>query len=233
MQNLINKIHLGDCLEFMKQLPDKCIDLVLTDPPYGKGNAEYDTSLRYGGLWDKYKNGKALLRTGGRFTKHETGEKLVKRIGGTWAEKYEKKISDWDIAPSDEVFAEIFRVSKHQIIWGGNYFNLPPTRCFNVWRKLTISEGFSMAMCEYAWCSFNSNANFGSLPRKTRSVFTPRRSLWSLLPGKLRSTRQRMRSSSTRSAGAVQRPLPRTAWVGASSAWSATLNITRQGSEVE
>lgn len=34
MQDLINKIHHADCLEFMKQLPDKCIDLVLTDPPY-------------------------------------------------------------------------------------------------------------------------------------------------------------------------------------------------------
>lgn len=35
IEPLLNKIHLGDCLEFMKQLPDKCIDLVLTDPPYG------------------------------------------------------------------------------------------------------------------------------------------------------------------------------------------------------
>lgn len=35
MDDLINKIHLGDCLEFMKQLPDKSIDLVLTDPPFG------------------------------------------------------------------------------------------------------------------------------------------------------------------------------------------------------
>lgn len=156
MQNLINKIHLGDCLEFMKQLPDKCIDLVLTDPPYGKGNAEYDTCLRYGGRWDKYKNGKALSRS-----------------GGTWAEKYEKKISDWDVAPSDEVFAEIFRVSKHQIIWGGNYFNLPPTRCFNVWRKLTISEQFSMAMCEYAWCSFNSNAKFWAFAPQDPQRFHP------------------------------------------------------------
>jgi len=31
----LNKIHNVDCLEFMKTLPDKCIDLVLTDPPYG------------------------------------------------------------------------------------------------------------------------------------------------------------------------------------------------------
>lgn len=60
----------------------------------------------------------------------------------------------WDVAPSEEVFAEMFRVSRNQIIWGGNYFPLPPTRCFVVWDKLTISDTFSMAMCEYAWTSF-------------------------------------------------------------------------------
>ena len=60
----------------------------------------------------------------------------------------------WDVAPSEEVFEEVFRVSKNQIIWGGNYFNLPPTRCFVVWDKLSISAEFSMAMCEYAWTSF-------------------------------------------------------------------------------
>lgn len=49
-------------------------------------------------------------------------------------------------------------MSKNQIIWGGNYFSLPPTRCFLVWRKLSISEKFSMAMCEYAWTSFEGNA---------------------------------------------------------------------------
>lgn len=52
----------------------------------------------------------------------------------------------------------MFRVSRNQIIWGGNYFALPPTRCFLIWRKLSISESFSMAMCEYAWTSFNENA---------------------------------------------------------------------------
>lgn len=35
---------------------------------------------------------------------------------------------------------------------------MPPTRCFVVWRKLTISETFTMAMAEYAWTSFNTNA---------------------------------------------------------------------------
>lgn len=65
----------------------------------------------------------------------------------------------WDIAPPQEYFNELARVSKAQIIWGGNYFDLPPTRCFLVWRKLNIPlEGFSMAPVEYAWTSFNDNA---------------------------------------------------------------------------
>jgi len=65
---------------------------------------------------------------------------------------------DWDVAPPQEYWDELFRVSKNQIIWGGNYFALPPTRCFVIWRKLTISESFSMAMAEYAWTSFFGNA---------------------------------------------------------------------------
>lgn len=69
-----------------------------------------------------------------------------------------KKIIAWDVAPGKEVFAELFRVSRNQIIWGGNYFELPPTRCFLIWRKLSISESFTMAMAEYAWTSFNDNA---------------------------------------------------------------------------
>lgn len=69
-----------------------------------------------------------------------------------------KKIITWDVAPGEDYFKELFRISRNQIIWGGNYFQLPPTRCFLVWRKLSISESFSMAMAEYAWTSFNDNA---------------------------------------------------------------------------
>jgi site-specific DNA-methyltransferase (adenine-specific) len=58
----------------------------------------------------------------------------------------------WDVAPSDEYFEELKRVSRDQIIWGGNYFRLPPTRCWIVWDKL-ISEDFSLAMAELAWMS--------------------------------------------------------------------------------
>ena len=82
----------------------------------------------------------------------------VARTGGTWASRYGKKIVAWDVAPKKEYFNELFRISRNQIIWGGNYFSLPPTRCFLVWKKLTISDSFSMAMAEYAWTSFDSNA---------------------------------------------------------------------------
>ena len=83
----------------------------------------------------------------------------VERRGGTWSAKYGKKGAvPWDLAPGQEYFSELFRVSQNQIIWGGNYFSLPPTRCFVVWRKPCISENFTMAMIEYAWTSFNQNA---------------------------------------------------------------------------
>ena len=75
-----------------------------------------------------------------------------------------KKIVSWDIAPDQSYFDELFRVSRNQIIWGGNYFTLPPARCFLIWRKLTISEGFTMAMCEYAWTSFDGNAKMFEYP---------------------------------------------------------------------
>ena len=83
----------------------------------------------------------------------------AERTGGTWAAKYGKKIIAWDTAPDKEYFSQLFRVSRNQIIWGGNYFDLPPTRCFLIWRKLNIPlEGFSMAAVEYAWTSFFDNA---------------------------------------------------------------------------
>lgn len=71
-----------------------------------------------------------------------------------------KKHSDkaWDDAPPDEAyFREIFRVSQNQIIWGGNYFALPPTRCFLIWDKQQ-PEAVSFASCEYAWTSFDQSA---------------------------------------------------------------------------
>lgn len=69
-----------------------------------------------------------------------------------------KKIIAWDTAPGREYFEQLFRVSRNQIVWGGNYFELPRTRCFIVWDKVNIPEKFTMAQAEYAWTSFNDNA---------------------------------------------------------------------------
>ena len=65
-------------------------------------------------------------------------------------------IQQWDVRPSEEYFAELRRVSKQQIIWGGNYFPLPPTRCFVCWDKQQVWENFSQ--CELAWTSFDKPA---------------------------------------------------------------------------
>ena len=67
-----------------------------------------------------------------------------------------KQGKDWDSAiPSDEYFQELFRVSKNQIIWGGNYFPLPLNNNWVIWDKLNPNLSFSEA--ELAWCSINKN----------------------------------------------------------------------------
>lgn len=69
----------------------------------------------------------------------------------------------WDVVPDDLYFTELMRISKNQIIWGGNYFKLPPSRCFIVLDKL-ISEDFTLAMAELAWTSFDALAKIYRLP---------------------------------------------------------------------
>ena len=65
---------------------------------------------------------------------------------------------DWDDStPKQTYFSELMRVSKDQIIWGGNYFNLPATQNYIVWDKVQ-PEDFSLAMCEFAWCSIQRPA---------------------------------------------------------------------------
>lgn len=123
-----SKVHLIDCVEFMRGLPDKAFDLAIVDPPYGIGD-----------------------------------NKLTQ--GGTWASKYKKGDASWDQAPSKEYFLELFRVSKNQIVWGGNYFELPSTRCFLIWDKVAKMD--TMADCEYAWTSFDKNAKIFCHVRNT------------------------------------------------------------------
>jgi len=64
---------------------------------------------------------------------------------------------DWDNeVPTPEYFEQLFRVSKNQIIWGGNYFYLPPTRGIIAWNKNQPWENFSQF--ELAWTSFDCPA---------------------------------------------------------------------------
>jgi site-specific DNA-methyltransferase (adenine-specific) len=128
-------VHLMDCIEGMKQYPDKWFDLAVVDPPYGIG--------------DKFKGGKT-----GKMNFNEVVEK------------------DWDKVPDAEYFEQLMRVSKNQIIWGGNYFDLPPTRCFIVWDK-QISEDFSLAMAELAWTSFDKLAKIFTLPTPKNGKIHP------------------------------------------------------------
>jgi len=64
---------------------------------------------------------------------------------------------EWDVLPSEKYFNELKRVSKNQIIWGGNYFldYLPSTRGMLIWDKIQI---FSGADFEFAWISFDTSA---------------------------------------------------------------------------
>ena len=128
-----------DCMEAMKEFQDGFFDLAIVDPPYGGGFTESEEQYN-------------------RFGNKNSCFEKYKRDGAV----------KWDIAPSKEYFDELFRVSRYQIIWGGNYFNLPPSRNFIIWRKLTISENFSMAMAEYAWTNIIGNAKvFECTPQGT------------------------------------------------------------------
>jgi len=69
---------------------------------------------------------------------------------------------DWDVVPTKEYFQQLFRVSKNQIIWGSNYYDLPPTRCNVIWDKM---QEFSGADFELAWTSFDKSSKAFRLSR--------------------------------------------------------------------
>ena len=80
------------------------------------------------------------------------GSKAKKNSQSKFTEDFYSK--NWDNkTPNDEYFNQLFRVSKNQIIWGGNYFNLPPCRGFIIWDKMVYIP--SMSRIEQAWTSFD------------------------------------------------------------------------------
>lgn len=144
---LENTTYNMDCMEYLKTIPNHFFDLAIVDPPYGINapnmNMGSNTNRKdaKGGISVAEKLKKGRLNRCGK------NSKLKNRALNTMP-------IDWDYSvPSKAYFDELFRVSKHQIIWGGNYFNLPPTRCFVVWDKAQPWENFSQA--EFAWTSFD------------------------------------------------------------------------------
>lgn len=120
----LNHIYNMDCMEGMKQIPDKYFELAIVDPIYG--------DVKAGG----YMTGKSAGGVGPH----------PKYNYGIWKQK--KTGADY--------FQELFRVSKNQIIWGGNYFAAEIQRdspCWIVWDKCNGSTKW--ADCELAWTSFD------------------------------------------------------------------------------
>jgi len=103
-----------------------------------------------------YGLGDSVVNSGGRF------------------KRYHNKNGNWDKEiPTKEYFEEVFRVSKEQIIFGGNYFALPANKCFIVWDK-GQPENISFAMAEYAWASFNKVSQiFKHRPQGQEDRFHP------------------------------------------------------------
>jgi site-specific DNA-methyltransferase (adenine-specific) len=75
--------------------------------------------------------------------------------GGTWASNpiYEDAFS-WDAQTVDmEVILSLFRFAAGQILWGGNYYSLPPSRCWLAWEKSSKMD--TLADFELAWTNFD------------------------------------------------------------------------------
>lgn len=127
------KIINEDCMTAMGRMGDNEYSLAIVDPPYGlqgEINRSQDGSIHT----------KSTVKFGSRF-----------KMGNSYNSK------KWDIStPPAEYFTELMRVSKNQIIFGGNYHRLPPCRGFIVWDKMQTVSNFSD--CEYIWTSITQPA---------------------------------------------------------------------------
>lgn len=152
---MISEVFLGDNLDYMRSVPDNYFELAVVDPPYGinatnmtmgsnpnrKGRDERG-ELQYGNVSVAQKLKKGRLNSG--------GGKLKNRLLNT-------SDINWDNEPPpQEYFEHLFRISKNQIIFGGNYFPLPPTRGYGVWDKKQPWDNFSQV--ELIWTSFDCPA---------------------------------------------------------------------------
>lgn len=138
-----------DCMEGMKLFPDKYFDLAIVDPPYG-----LNITGRHKAKEEEIEivNGKARA-----FGGKKGGIKLCGQCENAAAKPKVYHPFNDQTTPGKEYFDELFRVSKNQIIWGGNYFldYLGNAKCVIVWDK--CRRGLSQSDCEVAWTSLNDN----------------------------------------------------------------------------
>lgn len=148
-----DNLHLFNCdnIELMKTFKDKEFDLAIVDPPYGINAPKMSATPCQRASGSKRLNG--------------GGGKLKGR-------KLNTSNIDWDSCiPTGLYFDELMRISENQIIWGGNYFNLPPSRCIICWDKVQPWENFSQV--ELAWTSFDSPAQLYRFDNRTGGKIHP------------------------------------------------------------
>lgn len=130
----------------MTNYPDRFFDLAVVDPPYGINAPKMSMGSN------------PNRKEPGQYPGVSTTQKLRGRLNQGSGKLKNRALNtmncDWDTAiPNESYFKELFRVSKNQIIWGGNYFDLPPTRCIICWDKQQPWDNFSQ--WEMAWTSFD------------------------------------------------------------------------------
>lgn len=132
-----------DCMDGMKQFPDKYFDLAVVDPPYGINVGQ--SSMGAGGGYSQIGGAKPF----GKSSQSGGGLVVLPKI---------YKAFDDSHIPSAAYFKELERVAKHRIIFGGNYFleHLGATNCMIVWDK--GRRGLNFADCEIAWTDFKQPA---------------------------------------------------------------------------
>jgi site-specific DNA-methyltransferase (adenine-specific)/modification methylase len=132
---MMEPVQIGDatlyCGDCLEIMPTLGrVDAVVTDPPYGIGET---------GNNSRQKPGKSRLGTKTRIVSYEPQR--------------------WDDGTADEAVGSSLKISRYAIIFGGNYYSLPPTPCWLVWDKQNSGD---FADCELAWTN---------LPKAVRRIY--------------------------------------------------------------
>ena len=99
------------------------------------------------------------------------GIDVTKMNMGSRKRSKEDKKKNWDNeVPTQDYFKELFRVSKNQIIWGGNYFKLPCSQYFCIWDKGETMYGRDFAEAEYAWVKKGGTRIFKKSPNQLNRI---------------------------------------------------------------